>query len=178
MLDVLDLDRQVRCAERQPDPLDAAPLVREPRDVCRPQAILADQPVDDEEARVAGLRETEEADEPRVEDVDDAEVAVAEQRPDVGAEVDRDAVREATASLGPDPQALPDPAARPVGGDDPPGAEPALLAPLPVEDEGLALAVTRLQGSELPAVVQGSAQLGGAPPQDRLEPDLRDEQPA
>src|SRR5205085_6256087 len=107
-LDVLDLDREPRRAQRLSHVLDALVLARRVPDVPVAAAVRTQRRVDDEEAGVARPREAEEALLARMEDVDDAQAPIADQLADVGAEVDRDAVGEASPAAQRDPESLAD----------------------------------------------------------------------
>ena len=107
LLHVLDLDVQVRRAERLAHVPGDALVAHVRPDVSALAAVGVGDRVDDEEARVPGQREAEEALQRRPEHVDHAQVAVAEQRLDVGAEIDGDALREARVAPELDAEAVP-----------------------------------------------------------------------
>ena len=112
-----------------------------------------------------------------MEDVDHAEPAVADQRADVGAEVDRDAVREAAVPGSRDPELLPRRAPGAVSGDDVARAHRPLRAVLAAaHDRDHAVGVL-LERDDLAGVFEPRAERGCMTLQDRLEPDLRDEEP-
>ena len=178
LLHVLDLDRQVRRTERLAHVLDAALVAHVRPDVTVAGSVGVGRGVDDEEAGVAGEREAEEPLQRRPEHVDHAQVAIADERLDVGAEVDRDAVREARVAAERDAQPLADGALAPVRGDDVLRAHGPLLHPCrgPGDDRCHAVLVL-VDGDELRRVLEARAELVGVAAEDRLEPDLGDEQP-
>ena len=176
-LDVLDLYGQVGRSERQADVIDARLLAHVLADRRRAVALLVDRRVDDEEAGVAVDREAEEADEPGMEDVDDAEVPVAEQFADVGAEVDRDAVREAPVAQHLDPEAPPDRAVRAVGGDQVLRPHGPLVAAVTRPDAGRHPVAVLRDVDDLRCVLHLGAARACLVEQDRLQADLGDEHP-
>src|SRR5262249_25516351 len=101
----------------------------------------------------------------------------ADQLVHVGAEVDRDAVREASAPSQQDPEAFAHGAARAVGRDEVAGANRLLGAVGPPPDRGGDTVAVRLERDELGAPLEPRAQLLRPALEQRLEPDLRDEEP-
>lgn len=116
-LDALDFYGQVRvAAERGTHQVDASldGDVRTHVGVARAIGLKGRE--HREEPRVAGDRESEEARQPRVVDVHDAEIAAAHKGFDVGLEVDRDAVGEGPASAHGNAEMVANGAVRAVGG--------------------------------------------------------------
>src|SRR5262249_31632157 len=132
--------------------------------------------VDNEEARLLVERETEEADLPRMKDVDDAQVPIADQLAAVGPEVDRDAVREAAASGHAEPEPLAHRAVRAVGGDRVPRTHGALATCRARADDGGDAVVGLVQRGHFRRVLEPRTELGRALLDHRLEPDLRNEE--
>ena len=176
-LHVLDLDRDVRIAERLADVADAGRRAHVLPDANRPRSLAVDCRVHDEEARLQVDREAEEPLQPRPEDVDHAEVAIPHQPADIGPEVDRDAVREAAVAENANSEPLADRAVRTVGCDHVPGSHGSLRPAVSrVHDHRHAVAVL-LQRGGLGCVLDPRSQTLRGSEQDRLEPDLRDEEP-
>ena len=101
----------------------------------------------------------EEAAKLRVVHVDDALVAVAQQRRAVGAEVDRDAPRELPVALHRDPETRARRAAVAVGGDDVAGAHRSFVAVVEVAQRGGHAVVVLLEPGDLGAVDDRRAEL-------------------
>ncbi len=176
LLDVLDLERKVGRPERLAH-VPGAPLVAHVRpDVTVAGAVGMSDRVDDEEAGVSRQREAEEALERRPEDVDDAQIPLAQKRLDVGAEVDRDAVGEAGVTAKRDAEPLAHRALAPVRCDDVLRAYAPLLPALALPDDGGHTVVVLVERDQLGGVLESSAELGCVVAEDRLEPDLGDEQ--
>jgi hypothetical protein len=114
---------------------------------------------------------------PRAEDVDHAQAPIADQRPDVAAEVDRDAVGERPVASQRDSQRLPNGASTAVRGDEVSRTQTAFGAAVAVSyDGGHPVAVGVARG-ELRVVAQLRTQCGGVGLENRLQPDLCDEEP-
>ena len=175
-LDVLDLHLDVRIAQRLPHVLDAALLAHVLAGARAADAVFVDGRVDDEEPGVALQREPEEARQARVEDVDDAQVAVADQRADVGAKVDRDAVGEAAVALRADAEALAHRALGAVGGDHVARAHRTLARAAPIAQVHGHAVVVLLELDRLAGVFEPRAARLGMPAENGLEADLRHEQ--
>ncbi len=75
-----------------------------------------------------------------------------------------------------DPELLPDRAVRPVGGDDVARPDRPLAARLPVSHNRSRTVLSPFERHELCAVLEARSELRRALLQDRLEPDLRDEE--
>ena len=131
--------------------------------------------VDHEEARLTGAVEPEEAAQLRVVDVDHALVAVLQQRRAVGAEVDRDAVRQDPVALHADAEPRPHRTAVAVGGDHVAGADRVLLVGLEVVQRHRRTIVILLERRRLDAIAYGRAERHRFLAQDRLEHVLVDE---
>jgi hypothetical protein len=175
-LHALDLDGQVRCAEGAANVLDAALLAHVLARARAAEPGLVDRRVDDQEARVAREREAEEALQARVEHVDHAEVAVAEQRVDVGAEVDRDAVGKRPVTHHGDPQLLTRRTLGTIGGDRVASPHASLGASVACAQMHGHSGVVLLERHRLGAVLEAGTRGLGVPADDGLEPDLRDEE--
>ncbi len=176
-LDVLDLDRDLRVAERLADVADAARRAHVLADPDRPRPVVVDGRVHDEEARLEIDREAEESLEARAEDVDDAQVAIAHQRAHVGPEVDRDAVREAPVAELLDAEPLADRAVGAVRCDEIEAAHAALRPGVARPDDDGHARVVLLDGGGLRRVPDLRSEAFRGAEQDGLEPDLRDEDP-
>jgi hypothetical protein len=110
-------------------------------------------------------------------DVDHAEVAVPDELAQVGAEVDGDAVGERPAAGHVDAAALANRAVGAVGGDQVVGADGLGGAAVPGAEDRRDSVVVLLEGDQLGGVGVLGAALLGRPAQQRLQPDLGDEQP-
>ena len=187
--DVLDHDRDLGDADRRAQQLERPLLVDRLGDV-RPWRVricrddlgsrrVADQ-VDHEEAAVAGPVQAEEPAQDRVRDVVDALVAPLEQRGqvDLGAEVDRDAVRQQAVAAHGDPELLAHWAAVPIRSDHILGANGRLgTAAIEIAQGRGDPGVVLRQRRALHPVAKLGAELLGPGPEDRLERVLVDEQP-
>jgi hypothetical protein len=98
-----------------------------------------------------------------MEDVDDAEVPVADQPAAVGPEVDRHAVGEAAAPGHPDSEALANRAVRAVCGDRVLRVHDALGARLPRADDGGDAVVGGVEGDDLRRVLEPRTEIGRRP---------------
>jgi len=110
-------------------------------------------------------------------DVDHAEVAVPDELAQVGAEVDGDAIGERAAPGHLDAAALADRAVGAVGGDQVVGADGLGGAAVPGAEDRRDPVVVLLEGDQVGGVGVLGAALLGRPAQQRLQPDLGDEQP-
>ena len=110
-------------------------------------------------------------------DVDHAEVAVPDELAQVGPEVDGDTVGERPAPGHLDAAALADRAVGAVGGDQVVGADDLGGAAVPGAEDRRDPFVVLLEGDQLGGVGVFGAALLGRPAQQRLQPDLGDEQP-
>jgi hypothetical protein len=110
-------------------------------------------------------------------DVDDAEVPVAEERLDVRPEVDRDAVREAAAPRHGDSEALSDRALRAVRGDQVVRRHNLVRPAAARPDHRPDVVVVASERDQLRAEAMLGPKLARPTAQDRLQPDLGDEQP-
>ena len=176
-LHVLDLDRDVRVAERLADVLDArrpAHVLADPDRAC---SVGVRRRVHDEEAGLQIDREAEEPLQARSEDVDHAQVAVTHQPAHVRLEVDRDAVREAAVAEPADTEPLADRAVRAVGRDEIPRPHGALGPSVTRPDDGRHPLRVLLDRDGLRRVLDPRSQTLRGSEQHRLEPDLRDEDP-
>jgi hypothetical protein len=110
-------------------------------------------------------------------DVDDAQVAIADQLAAVGPEVDGDAVGKAAASGHANAEPLAHGAVRAVGGDRVLRLHGPLDACLSRAHDGGDVIVGSVERDHLRRVLEPRAELRGTLLDHRLEPDLRDEEP-
>jgi hypothetical protein len=176
-LHVVDLDGDVRTAERLADQLGRPRRIHGLADGGVLGAVRVEGGEHREEAGVAGDGEPEEPEQLRVVDVDHAEVAVPDELAQVRAEVDGDAVGERPAPGQLDAAARADRAVRAVGGDQVVGADGLGRAAVPGTEDRRDPVVVLLEGDQLGGVGVLGAALLGRPAQQRLQPDLGDEQP-
>ena len=132
--------------------------------------------VDDEEAPPAGAVEAEEPAQHRVVDVDDALVAVLEQRRAVRAEVDGDAARQQPVALHPDAEPGARRAAVAVGGDHVPRAHGALVVGVELAQRDGDAVLVLLEPDRVDPVAQLRAELERPFAQQGLERVLVEEQ--
>src|SRR4029079_3623116 len=142
-----------------------------------PRPLLVDRRVHHEESRLQVDRETEEPLQPGPEDVDHAEVAIPHQPADICLEVDRDAVREAAVAEDGDSESLADRAVGTVGCNHVLGPHGSLRPSVSrAYDDGDSLSVL-LGRDGLGRVLDPRSQALCSSEQDRLEADLRHEEP-
>ncbi len=175
-LHVLDLHRHVGVAERRVHEVGAPLHGHVLADAVVPRAVRLGRREHREEPRVAGEREAEEPGQLRVVDVDDAEVAAGEQVVDVALEVDREAVGKAAVPGHRDPELPPHAAVRAVRGDEVVGDDDLFLTALAPAEHRPHVVSALVERDEVGAEQVLGTELGRAPPQDGLKPDLGDEQ--
>ena len=132
---------------------------------------------DRQETCIPGDRESEECEQPRLVHVDDAEIAVADQRAQVGLEVDGHAVGKAAAAGHADAELPAHEAVGSVGRDQVAGTHPSLRPAVARAQHGDDARIVLLEARHLRRIVVLGPELARPLAQHRLEPDLRDEQP-